>query len=371
MNVLQIVAALDNGGVESLLKSYYNYFGGGVHWDFVIVQNNNNKAGRLENFFEEKGSKIYSVYPPQYNLFRFIKEYRGILKSHHYDAVHCHLDDISLIYLLVAYLSGVKVRIAHCHTYRPRLSLVKSVLLGACKMLIPIFTTDRFSCGRDVALFHWGEKAVRNQNVYILKNAISLTNFSYNICTRNKYREKLGISSDVIVLGNIGRFQIQKNQMFLIEVFSNFKKTYMNSKLLLIGGGELKNDLLTKIEALKLENDIIILSDRSDINCLLSVMDVFILTSFFEGLPIVGIEAHANGLPCVFADTITREVGVLDNSVFVPLSASFQEWSDIVFAYIKKGRNLDAQQKLEERGFEIKSAADKLYSFYLSKTSNK
>ena len=99
-----------------------------------------------------------------------------------------------------------------------------------------------------------------------------------------------------------------------------------NAKLLLIGDGVLFNDIKKLIEEKKLTNDVFMLGQREDVSDLLSAMDVFVLPSLYEGLPIVLVEAQVNGLPALVSNLVTDEVKYSDMIQYLPIDKGNEEW---------------------------------------------
>ena len=104
----------------------------------------------------------------------------------------------------------------------------------------------------------------------------------------------------------MGRLSYQKNHEFLLEIFAQLYTIYLGARLLLVGIGEKEQELRNKVQKLGLEDVVIFLGNRNDVNELYQAMDVFVMPSFFEGIPVTGIEAQFSGLTCVFRPCPTR-----------------------------------------------------------------
>jgi glycosyltransferase EpsF len=115
-----------------------------------------------------------------------------------------------------------------------------------------------------------------------------------------------------------------------------------------------------------LSDDVIFLGVKENIYDYYQAMDIFVLPSRYEGLPVVGVEAQTSGLPCVFSDAMTEDVKQLDSTVFLNLSDSVVKWSDRIIAF-KGYDRVDKSKKLKENGFDIRSESMKLQKFYLDK----
>ena len=279
-----------------------------------------------------------------------IIELPSIFKSEKYDIVHSHINTLNCFVMFFAWLAGIKVRISHSHSTWGKCELLKNLVKCSLKPFSGIFTTHLFACSEYAGRWLFG-----SAKFTVFRNAIDLQKFTFNQNIRNEVRQKLGINEDTFVIGHIGRFEAQKNHKFLIKVFNEVQKIKQNSVLLLIGEGSLKG----KIE--KIANDgVKFLGTSNEVQRLYNAMDAFVLPSLYEGLPVVGIEAQANGLPCYFSDTITKEAEVTDLAEFLPLNVL--EWVSCLSAdlgYFKIDR-LKYAGLVGDSGYDIVKEAKKL-----------
>ena len=206
-----------------------------------------------------------------------------------------------------------------------------------------------------------------DSNFTVVKNGIKVENFSYNKELRAGIRKELNLENN-LVIGHIGRFCYQKNQLFLIDIFKQLKKQNPKSKLLFIGsyvGDSTDMDSVkAKVLELNLQDEVIFLGIRHDVPNLMQAMDCFLLPSRFEGLCIVGIEAQASGLSCFFSDTITRELEITDLCHFIGLDKAPEEWADIVLKNITIERR-DMSQEISDAGYDIKTEVKKIEKIYM------
>ena len=108
---------------------------------------------------------------------------------------------------------------------------------------------------------------------------------------------------------------------------------------------------------------------RNDTASLYNVMDIFVLPSWYEGLPVVGVEAQANGLSCIVSDKVSDECSLTSSLSFLSLEKSAEEWANLIL-HSANGRNSHAERELTDAGFEIKIEAHKLQNFYESLMAN-
>ena len=191
-------------------------------------------------------------------------------------------------------------------------------------------------------MFH----SFKDKSFTVLNNGINVSKYKYNLNSRNEIRKELNIDKNDILLGNVGRLCSQKNQKFLIEVLKRLDSKY---KLLIIGKGELKNDLIELSKKYQVLNRVILLEDIYNVEEYLSAMDIFVFPSLYEGLGIAVIEAEANGLQVFASDTIPRDVVVTPNIKLLPLIEN--DW----ITKIKKCNHHDRNKDLKKLVFEFDS----------------
>ena len=127
---------------------------------------------------------------------------------------------------------------------------------------------------------------------------------------------------------------------------------------------ENNKSLQEELKNLKLEKYVKFLGQREDVNELYNAMDVFLLPSLYEGLPVVGVEAQANGLLCIFSDDMTKETKVLDSTKFMSLCKTAQEWVETILNDVKTYKKHDAKEEVSMFGFNIEKETEKLERKY-------
>lgn len=170
-------------------------------------------------------------------------------------------------------------------------------------------------------------------NTIIINNGIDMKRFSTDSFTNSKkqvIRKSLRIKEDEFIIGHIARFVPEKNHLFILDIFSMLLQKQENSKLLLIGDGPLKEDVLEKIDDLHLENNVLVLGNRADIPELLAIMDVFLFPSVFEGLSISLLEAQAMNVKCVVSTNVKIDSHLTKRYVSVDLDAPLEDWCDAI-----------------------------------------
>ena len=342
------------GGVESFICNYVgNMMDKNNRFEFVVFD-------RIPDYFEKtvlSGSKCYIVSSRTKNPFIFYRQLCNIVKNGNYDVLWynvCTLSDITLVKICTKY--RVSRRIVHSHNSENMGGKLVGALHEYHKNIISKYATDFFACSNEAAVFMF-PKNVRN--VKIINNAIIAEKYRYNEMIRANVRDKLKVENEILI-GHVGRFHMQKNHVFIIEVFRRVIEIDKTVKLMLIGDGELKNQIVRLAQKYGILNNIIFLEKRMDVNELMQAMDVFLFPSVFEGLGLALIEAQASDLPCVIADTIPKDAILTDRVDVLSLKDSVDKWARTILSAAKKKDRRDQSTLLSEKGYDIKENANKL-----------
>lgn len=356
------------GGVFSLVRSVVSNNDSGIRMDIAAIE----KYEHRENvrFLQSFGCRLYYVGASCGKLRKQLivfKKLRTLIKREGYQCVHIHADTANklLISGLSAKTAGVPKVILHSHSSgidggRIRLKLIIHRL---CRRLLKYVATDFVSCSELAT--EWMFPNVDRSRVKIINNGVALDRFRFNEEVRCRVRKELGIDEEILV-GHVGRFIYQKNHEYLIDIMKRVTDDGINAKLLLIGTGVDEDAIRAKTESLGLSDRVLFYGTSDRVNELMQAMDVFVMPSRFEGLPIVGVEAQAAGLPVVFSDKITREAAVLKNAVFCPITkAAVQEWAEHVkrCAEQQVPRSQGAVM-MKERGFDISDVVAAFLELY-------
>lgn len=368
IRILQEVTFLSTGGVETLLMNIYrNIDRDKIQFDFMTHREKG--VGFYEDEIEKLGGKIYEGIPfnPIHHD-RYLKSLDNFFEKHpEYEIIHAH-NAFSMFTLRSAMKHGVKVRIAHSHNARPKLLHYKTPFKYYAKSKIKKYATDMFACSNLAGEYYYGKKAMKDGKVIVLKNGIDTSKFKFNDSIRKEKRDELNLNDNQIAIAHIGRFNIQKNHEFLIDIFKSLSEKNKNYILFLFGEGDLENKIKQKVNELGISENVKFMGVKGNVNEYLQAMDLFILPSLFEGLPLTGIEAQTSGLPCLFSDTITKETKITDNVEFISIKESPEHWADkIINITSNKKDRANSYLKAVEAGYDIKETANKIQEFYLKK----
>ncbi len=365
IRILQVVNCMDRAGIETMLMNYYRRIDRSkVQFDFLTHRD---KKGDYDDEITALGGKIYHaprLYPQNYIKYKNYMD-RFFQEHPEYQVVHSHIDAMSAFPLYCAKRNHVKVRIAHSHN-----TSIDRDFKYPIKMLarhkINHYATDFWGCGRDAVRFLFGEKVFLDHNYTVLHNAIDAKVFQYNSETRKMIREQYGIDEGDVAIGNVARFTRQKNQSFLIDIFAEMKKLDSRVTLLLAGTGEDLEKIENKVRENNLGDSVKFLGVIDNVPQLLQGLDIFLLPSLYEGLPVVGIEAQAAGLITVASDTITDETKVTESFKQIDLNASASVWAEkILDLYKNAGKRESAYEEIKQSGYNIDEEVSKLGNTYI------
>lgn len=360
IRVLQVVNNMHRAGLETMLMNYYrNIDRTKIQFDFLTHRP---EKGDYDDEIISMGGKVYyapRLYPQNYlQYFKWMKKF---FKEHsEYKIIHSHIDTMSAFPLLAAKLNNIPIRIAHSHTSKLDRDL-KFPIKYLAKLIVPYVANHYFSCGEVAGKFLYG-----NRKFKIIRNAIDLEKYKFNNKVREKKRKELKLNNE-FVIGHVGRYCYIKNQSFIIDIFNEILKERPNSKLLLIGSGPDEELLRQKVNKLNLNNNVIFLINRSDVDELYQVMDAFVMPSLFEGVPLVAVEAQANGLKCFLSDKISEEVFLTKNIEKISLGQKDEEWKEKILNS-EYERQEEIPEELFQRGYDIKRSMQELIKKYIEYT---
>lgn len=306
------------------------------------------------------------IVPPYQKVFEYQKELIKVFKENQYDIVHSHENTLSVFPLRAAKKANIKVRIAHSHSTTNKKERKKDLLKQILRPFSKVYATDYFCCTEHAGRWLFGNKEFDKGNVYIMNNAIDVEKFSFNERARKLKRQELNIADNAFVIGHIGRFVEQKNHSLIIDIFNELHKEDENTVLLLIGQGPLLEQIKEKVKELSLDDCVMFLGQRDDVNLLYQGMDCFLFPSLYEGLGMTLIEAQCSGLPCIASKEVPEIAKIIDSTCFIDLNEDLKTWKDNIIKskYYQRKSYLE---QLERNGYDISRECKKLENIYLKK----
>ncbi len=358
IRILHSVSVMDRGGQETFIMNVYrNIDRQKVQFDFLCSLNKKGDydeeiralGGKIIYLdIEQKGNKFSKYYYKVKNMSKFL-----LKLAPNYDIIHLHNYHAFSAYISVAACkkAGFKNIILHSHNSlapRPMLHKIFKPLLGMQKI-------TRYACSQEAGKWLHGKKKFN-----VIYNGIDMSKFEYDMQIRRELRSELGVEYDIVV-GMVGRFNFQKNHLFALEVFANCVKLKPNVKLLLVGKGELEQEIREKIKQLNLQDNVILLGTRTDVDKLMSAFDVLFMPSIFEGLSLVLVEAQACRLPIVVSDVVTKDTFISSAIQTVNLTEDKDVWAKKIIDSTCADRN---KITVDREKFSIIAVASDLISKY-------
>ena len=358
IKVLLIAGAMNVGGIENQLMHLLRQADKKkFQIDFTTIA----PHPFYQDEIEALGAKcIYIHGTGGKHFLRYCRELYRVMREGRYDIIHSHELFHSGMVLLTARLAGVSHRFVHAHNWmegndpKARKSLKRRIYNAVMQRLIKWNATDFIACSTLAGRFLYGEAITKQSNYHLVFNSVDTSEFV------EKYdRVETGEFTDdgwINVL-QVGRFTPVKNQLFTAEIAWELKKRGKKIRILCAGniGGAYDDSVKAKIAEYGLEEQMLLLGVRRDIDVLMRKSSAFLLPSLYEGMPLVLIEAQSSGLPCVTADTFSREVdfgiGMLD---WLSPESGAAAWADAVERAVQKPR---AEKKLVEEA--IKKGGDR------------
>lgn len=282
---------------------------------------------------------------------KYISALKGLVDRKCYDIVHIHGNSSTMAVDLIA-TRRTKVRITHCHNCAKQ-NIIKQFVLGT---MMNLFVTHPVACSRKAG------EAIYSKPFTVIRNGIDTNRFVFRQDVREKVREQFGLN-DAYVIGHIGRFNHQKNQDRLIGILMEVLQIRQDAVLMLCGKGELENEFQEKAKQSGLMDHILLIGEVNDPEKYMMAMDVFVLPSLFEGLPLAGVEAQASGLPCVFSDSITKETAILPAVSFLSLEESNRRWAEVICCQTMSVRE-KAASEICSAGYGLNIVHDQICDLY-------
>lgn len=340
--ILHVIEGMDAGGMETLIMNYYRKIDKNKYqFDFLI-----NKKEKV--FYEDEimamGGKIYRNVLPKESIIKNRKELNNFFKNNKYDVIHCHQGITYYYPLKMAKKYNIKNRIIHNHGINH--NFLKYLYLYNqlwAKRRISNLGNNYIACSKEVLNHIFTKKIINENNYTILPNAIDVKKFKFSNIKREKIRKEFNLNNELTFI-HIGTFTTPKNHEFIINLINEYNKVNTNFKLLLVGDGPLKNDIIEKVNKLNLQNKVIFTGIRNDVPTLLSAADIMLFPSLYESFGIAALESQAAGLKTIISDKFPNDIILTNIIKSIPLN--IDNW-------IEEIKNTNLKSKREKYNTEL------------------
>lgn len=370
IKVLILTGTMNMGGIENQLMHLLRQ---ADKAKFQIDFTTTAEHPYYQDEIEDLGSKCIHIRGTEgIHFFRYCSDVFAVIRRGQYNIVHSHELFHSGMVLLTARLAGVKHRFVHAHNWmeghdpQKKKSLLRRSYNHVMQRLIQRNATDFIACSSLAGKFLYGEKVTKQSNYHLVFNSVDTSKFieKYDQPESGEF-----CGDDWVNVLQVGRFTPVKNQLFTAEIAREIKRRGRKIRILCAGniGGEYDEAVKAKIAEYEIEEQMLLLGVRKDIDVLMRKSAAFLLPSLYEGMPLVMIEAQASGLPCVTADTYSREVdfgiGTVD---WLQLEDGVSAWADAVERAVQKPRadKADVVAAIERGGYDSRVFAKKICELY-------
>lgn len=356
-HLLCVIGQMDAGGAETFMMKIYRAVNRNKYQiDFCV-------SGDGEGFYDAEiemmGGQIYHITRKTKSIPRYVWELASVVHKGGYERVlRIGADCFSVLDLWIAFFAGAKVRIMRSSNAGTVQKGIVPVLHKLLRVPMTAIANRKIAPSDLAGEFAFGKRAVKNRKVIFLHNALDTQAYRFDSGKREKIRREWNME-DAFLVGHIGRFNRQKNHAFLVDVFWEIWRLRSDARLVLVGKGELEDEVKEKLYKMGLQKYVLFAGIRGDVADILSALDVFVFPSLFEGMPNTVIEAQTSGLPCLIADTITHEAKVTDAVTFASLQETASSWAGTAIQISGGVSGREAySERMQEQGYEIENCAE-------------
>lgn len=343
--------AWGRGGIENFIRSIIpalleSDYGVDIYsvWDWRDIDDSDLDALGVKRYCLFRGYR-----PGQATrLVRGVKGFSRLLESGRYSAVWINtMNGAGLLYAWAAYRAGIAVRIVHSHNadVGDGAKALKRLISRGATFLLARYSTVNIACSEDAGRHLFGVRPFR-----VIYNGVDVDRFRFDARQRLLLRQELGVSDSTTLIGNIGRISSQKNPLFQVKVFSEYKKIDNGSVYLMLGGLDMAPEVKSLAESLGVSDSVIIRGPVKDASSYYSALDAFLMPSLYEGFGYVKLEAQCAGLPVVASDGLPKEADVTDLVTRCSLSAGADEWAKELFNCLHRDKKTARESYADEMG---------------------
>ena len=367
MRVLQIIGSMGLGGAETMIMNMYrNIDRKKLQFDFFLIDEN---IHYYEKEIVELGGIIYKTKKRSEDIIKHYIDLYKVIKYKKYDVVQLHINNaaILLLSIIVVKLAGASRIYTFAHSTMDWRSWRAKFLHFIFRPITNKLITKKLSCGNDASKWLYGE--MNKQNVKVISPPVNCENFLFDEEKYNKYRQELGVENQKVYI-HVGRFMKVKNHKFLIDIFKEIVNYEPESKLFLIGNGDLEEEVKEYCKMNGIYDKVIFFGNIDDVYNKFIASDIMIFPSLYEGFPTVLIEAQASGLNCFVSDSITKKIGITDLITFISLEKPPKKWAKIILDSNNYNKKRKAYNSIIAENYDVKLIANEISKIYLEENIN-
>lgn len=369
IKVLHYIKHLESGGGETLIYNIYKRIDRSkIQFDFLV---NQEKEEILNSKVRKLGGKVIPLIKsePHSAFLKIIKcscALYKLLLNGGYSIIHIHCSNgQGLLFSYIARKAKVPVRIVHIHNadVDGNFKFLKRCFHKLCRVLFMDAPTGYIACSGKAASWLFSKDIYENKKYLLLKNGIDIQRFMFDQQERKNVRKELGWNRYTVIV-NVGRMESEKNQSFLLDIFHEVVKQRKDFRLLIIGKGNKKKEILNKIGCYGLTDKVKLINYTGAVERYLWASDIFVLPSISEGLAIAAIEAQASGITTIVSDSVPQEAVICEETEVIALKESAKDWAKVIIQRTKtnKGDRMIEPEKLAE--YDINKTVGIMENYY-------
>lgn len=323
------------GGIETYLRNLTKELAPEIVLDFVT----DFPGVAYEEELKSYGSRIYYIGAKSQGLLKQWKKFRKLLREHpEYQTVYGNILNAGAVFTLIIPWIHRRKLVIHSHNGAADNERLHKI----CRPFLNGIAKQFVACSKLAGSFMFGQRIMEHKDVLIMPNAIEAETYAYDPIVREEVRQELGIKENFVIC-HVGRIAHQKNPKGVIDIFSSCLEEEKDCVLLYVGTGELEQEIKNYAAQKRVADKVKFLGVRKDVRRLMQAADCFLLPSFYEGLPIVAVEAQAAGLPCFLSDQISEETKLSDLVEFLKLGDT-RLWRNAIL----ESRGKERKSRLQE-----------------------
>lgn len=361
MKILHVVESLNRGGLERVvidLASLQHSKGHDIRILCIM------EKGQLAKSLEKIGISVVCSEKPILGTFRALNVIRFLAKDFKPDVIHTH-NPIPNYFVFFALFCFRNFHVVNTrHGMGQFWSSRKGKILYFLSQSKTRYIVAVCDTARDLFV---QTKQVFKKKIKTIKNGICIEKFhKINGHSRRQLCAELGILTDSVLIGTVGRLNYVKNHEYLISTIAAILPNNSNVHLVIIGGGELMGELKHLIQSLDLSSRIHLLGDRGDVPALLSSMDIFVLSSVSEGFSMALLEACACSLPIIATDVGGNAEIITDNVNGIIVESNNVEQLSLAITKLIDNKDMcDELGAMACRWVSKEASTESMYSKYM------
>lgn len=357
--VAHIIGKICASGVENVAFNYYRAIDHSKY-QFDFFYDADSTLDPPQDLIK-MGARFYRI-PPYQRLPDYIKALRTLFREGKYRIVHSHMNTLSVFPLYAAWKEHVPIRIAHNHSVPGGNEFKRNALKRFLRLFSRVFANAFCACSEEAGRWLFGNRLYNTGRVTVLKNAISFSQFRVDRADIEEQRKAIGIPEGCIVIGNVGRFTHAKNHAKIISVFEAVRKKHKNTVLLLVGDGEKRQEIEQRVCEDGIETLVYLVGKVTNPEKYYNMMDVILLPSIFEGVPVTIIEGQITGVPCVISDVVSTDAVISNGCHYLSIKDNDEKWADTVLSCVGEQVVLNDNSKKYDITYAVKELENKYNS---------